>query len=73
MSFNGVIASLGVTEFMLTATGVPRQQPTVLKYYGERGVITTRAKNPDPDCYHCSVTRGKGDCAGVQRYLKAKT
>ena len=73
VSFNGVIASLGVTEFMLTATGVPRQSRSVLKYYGERGVVTTPTKNPDPDCYHCSGIRGKADRAGVERYLKAST
>ena len=71
VSINGVIASLGVTEFMLTATGVPRQPKNVLKYYGERGVVTTPTKNPDPDCYHCSGVRGKGDEADVQRYLGA--
>ena len=73
VSFNGVIASLGVTEFMLTATGVPRQSRSVLKYYGERGVVTTPTKNPDPDCYHCSGIRGKADRAGVERYLKVST
>ena len=73
VSINGVIASLGVTEFMLTATGVPRQPRSVLKCYGERGVVTTPTKNPDPDCYHCSEIRGKADSVSVQRYLKAST
>ena len=73
VSINGVVASLGVTEFMLTATGVPKQPRTVLKYYGERGVVTTPTRRLDPDCYHCSVTRSRADAAGVQRYLRAST
>lgn len=70
VSINGLVASLGVTEFMLTATGVPRQPRKVLKYHGERGVVTKPSKHPDPDCYHCSEKRGEGDAAGLQRYLK---
>ena len=73
VSINGVVASLGVTEFMLTATGVPRQPRTVLKYYGERGVVTTPTRRLDPDCYNCSATRGRASAAGVQRYLRAST
>ena len=73
VSINGVVASLGVTEFMLMATGVPRQPRNVLKYYGERGVVTIPTKGLDPDCYHCSMTRGRADAAGVQRYLRAST
>ena len=73
VSINGVVASLGVTEFVITATGVPRQPRKVLKYYGERGVVTIPPKSPDPDCYHCSGIRGKGNEVGVQRYLKAST
>ena len=73
VSINGVVASLGVTEFMLMATGVPRRPSKVLKYYGERGVITTPTRSPDPDCYHCTAIRGKADAAGVQHYLRAST
>ena len=71
VSINGVVASLGVTEFMLTTTGVPRQPRNVLKYYGERGVVTTSTRSLDPDCYHCSETRGGSDMADVQRYIRA--
>ena len=71
VSINGVVASLGVTEFMLAATGMPRQPRAVLKYRGEMGVVTTPTPNPDPDCYQCSVIRGKGGEADVQRYIKA--
>ena len=70
VSINGVVASLGVTEFMLTAAGVPRQPRKVLKYYGERGGVTVPTRNPDRDCYYCSEIRGKRDGANVQRYLR---
>ena len=73
VSINGVIASLGVTEFMLMATGVPRRPKEFLKYYGQRGIVTVVAETPSPDCYYCSGLRGKGDEADVQRYLKAAT
>ena len=71
VSINGVVASLGVTEFMLAATGMPRKPRAVLKYRGEMGVVTTPTLNPDPDCYQCSAIRGKGEEADVRRYIKA--
>ena len=69
VSINGVVASLGVTEFMLAATGVPRRPKNVLKFRGESGIITNPNMNLDPDCY-CSGIRGTADAAGVQRYLR---
>lgn len=69
VSINGLVASLGVTEFMLMATGVPRQPKKILTYYGERGVVTNPSKNLDTDCYLCSCTRGAGLGADVQRHL----
>ena len=73
VSINGVVASLGVTEFMLSATGMPRKPRAVLKYRGEMGVVTTPTPNPDSDCYQCSAIRGKGQEADVQRYIRAST
>ena len=70
VSINGVIASLGVTEFMLLATGVPRQPRKLLKYHGERGIVTVVTVASDLDCYYCSEIRGKGDDADIGRYLK---
>ena len=70
VSINGVIASLGVTEFMLLATGMPRQPRKLLKYHGERGIVTVFTGAPAPDCYYCSEIRGKGDDADVYRYLR---
>ena len=71
VSINGVIASLGVTEFMLMVTRMPRQPRKVLKYHGGRGIVTLVKEDPDPDCYYCSQIWGKGDDTDVQRYLKA--
>ncbi len=69
VSINGLVASLGVTEFLLTATGALVQPRRVLKYYGERGVVTIPSKNPDVDCFHCSAAKDEGQRAGLQRYL----
>ena len=69
VSINGVIASLGVTEFMLMVTGV-RQPKRLLKYHGERGIVNVATSAHDPDCYYCCEVRGRGNSAGVQRYLR---
>ena len=73
VSINGVVASLGVTEFLLAATGMPRQPRAVLRYRGEMGVVSTPTPNLHPDCYQCSAIRGKGAGAYVQRYIKTTT
>ncbi len=70
VSINGLIASLGVTEFMLLAAGMERQPKKLLKYHGERGIVTVYTGAPAPDCYYCSEIRGKGDDADVYRYLR---
>ena len=69
VSINGVVASLGVTEFMATVAGL-RPPHKVLTYYGHMGRLTTPAQLPDADCYYCKVVRGQGDAADVQRYLR---
>ena len=68
VSINGVIASLGVTEFMLMASGV-RPPNGVLRYHGQRGIVSVVRDDLDPTCYHCSAIRGRGAAAGVERYL----
>ena len=73
VSFNGVIASLGVTEFMLAATGMPRQPRKILRYRGERGIVTVVNEDPASDCHYCSLVWGQGDAADVQRYLRVAT
>lgn len=69
VSINGVVASLGVTEFMAAVTGL-RPPHKVLTYYGHMGRLTTPAQLPDADCYYCKRVRGQGDAADVQRYLR---
>ena len=73
VSINGVMASLGVTEFMLMATGVPRSPRNRLKYHGARGIVTVVTGDPEPGCYYCSELRGKEGAAGLGRYLTNAT
>ena len=68
VSINGVVASLGVTEFMLAVSGV-REPRGVLTYDGNRGVVLAKSAPPKDGCYFCSNILGKGDDAEVQRYL----
>ena len=70
VSINGVVASLAVTEFMLVATGMNDQPRKLLKYHGDRGIVTKVTDTPDLDCYYCAGVRGKGDAAGLSRYWK---
>lgn len=69
VSINGVVASLGVTEFMLAVAGVRSEPKRVLTYHGDRGVVLQKSTPARDGCYYCSTTRGKGDDAEVQRYL----
>lgn len=69
VSINGVVASLGVTEFMLAVTGV-RPSKRVITYYGHMGRLTSPAGPPDPDCHYCKNVRGRGAAADVHRYLR---
>lgn len=53
ISLNGVVASLGVTEFMVWATGL-RQPKLHLVYRGDLGIVTENVDTPRPDCYYCT-------------------
>lgn len=66
VSLNGVIASLGVTEFMLAVTGL-RAPHRVLTYRGQLGGVGVLKDEPVPDCYYCRGIRGRGDVVDVQR------
>jgi molybdopterin/thiamine biosynthesis adenylyltransferase len=68
VSINGVIASLGVTEFMLMATGI-REPRRLLTYRGHLGIVAANADRPNHDCYYCRGVRGLRDSAGMARYL----
>ncbi len=69
VSINGVVASLAVTEFMLAATGMKERPRKFLKYQGHRGIVTRVTDTPDLECYFCAGIHGKGDSAGLDRYL----
>lgn len=70
VSINGVIASLAVTEFMVEVTGL-REANTLIKYYGDRGIVTNSNDNGKDDCYYCVKIRGQGDSADVDRYINS--
>lgn len=69
VSINGVIASLAVTEFMVDATGL-RQANTLIKYYGEQGIVRKSKDKGLSDCYYCKKVKGKGDASEVDRYIE---
>ena len=68
VSVNGVVASLGVTEFMSAATGI-REPHLHLNYRGDQGVVRQRKDERAPDCYYCNVVKGQGDAARIERYF----
>ena len=65
---NGVIASLAATEFMVHATGkrAPVQHLNYLGHLPKMTVILDRSAS----CHVCA-TRGSGERADVERYLRA--
>ena len=69
VSVNGVIASLGVTAFMSLATGTPLSYVSQT-YRGDHGVVTRRTRTAVKDCHYCSVVRGQGDGANLERYFR---
>lgn len=69
VSINGVVASLGVTEFMLGVTGI-RQPRRLIYYTGARGV-TVSNDVPQSQCYYCKGIRGTREKADVERYLRS--
>jgi len=69
VSLNGVVASLGVTEFMAAATGLSRPQK-LLTYYGHDSIVRRRVGGAAPDCWYCTHVRGQGRAADVERFLE---
>ena len=63
---NGIIASLAAMEFLLAVTGLAEPRPG-LNYVGHAPRLTI--PQPKADCQYCA-TRGLGDTADVDRYLK---
>lgn len=70
VSINGVVASLAVTEFMVTVTGL-RTPRRVLTYRGNRGTVGVSDDEPQRDCYYCKGVRGRHGAADVERYIRA--
>ena len=70
VSINGVVAAVGVTEFMLVVTGIRNYPRRLLRYRAHMGGMNIESGDPAPDCYYCSGIRGKHDAADVQRYIE---
>lgn len=69
VSVNGVVASLGVTEFMTAATGL-RPPHALLNYIGQLGKVTVAADSPSSDCYYCRGIRGQRAAFDAAAYLR---
>ena len=69
VSLNGIIASLGVTEFMVGVTGIRPPWP-LLTHYGSSGTVRVRAM-PRVGCYYCGAVRAAGDRSSVFRHIVA--
>ena len=69
VSINGVVASLAMTEFMVTTTGL-REPQRLLTYYGTTGKVTARTGSQASDCWCCSVLWGLGAEADIEHYIR---
>lgn len=69
VSINAVVASLGVTEFLVASTGLRLPAP-LLYYRGTRGIVTRSTDIPYANCFFCQGIRGQGLAAHVERYLR---
>jgi hypothetical protein len=69
-SLNGVIANLGVTEFLKMTTGIgdPARR---LTYLGLRGAVRDTTDTGRADCFTCKCLRGQREQANIWRYLLA--
>jgi molybdopterin-synthase adenylyltransferase len=70
VSINGVIASLAVTEFMVTVTKL-RPPQRVLTYRGSMGKVLAGMQPPSADCFYCKGMRGTAEGADVERYIRS--
>ena len=68
VSINGIIASLAVTEFMVTVTRL-REPKRLINYYGHTGRMTLSSDTPHSGCYYCGLW-GKGAATDVERYVR---
>ncbi len=65
---NGVVASLGIVEFMSYITKLPRPPNRLLNYRGKKGIVNIGLVQPKPDCYYCKNVRGKKDRIDINKY-----
>jgi hypothetical protein len=70
VSINGVVASLAVTEFMVSVTGVRKPQ-RLITYRGNMGKVLVSTDVPQPDCFYCKGVWGMDHEADVERYIRA--
>lgn len=68
---NGVVASLGATEFMVAVTGM-RPPTRLIEYRGWLSKVFVETDSPKQDCPYCKGIRGQGSAAEVERYLQLK-
>ncbi len=69
VSINGVVASLGVTEFMLSVTGLIKEPRRLLRYSAHSGGVNLIIDKPESDCYYCKNIWGIRDRANIYRYI----
>lgn len=69
VSLNGVVASLGVTEFMVWASGL-RDPANLLRYHGDRGIVTTVVDSPRANCHYCGSLRGRRTDVMIARFIR---
>lgn len=72
VSINGVVASLAVTEFAVSVTGIRKPRRNIT-YYGHLGKATNSTDEPHADCYYCNSIRGIRDRANIKRYITINT
>jgi molybdopterin-synthase adenylyltransferase len=68
VTLNGVIASMGCTEFMVNVTGVRRANKKV-SYHGASGIISRKSNEYKKDCYYCNVVRNMKDKVNIEKYF----
>lgn len=72
ISLNGIIASLGVTEFICMVTGL-RPPKRKLTYRGGFGPVSDGSnQRVNTDCIFCKSTRGGRNIVELMRFLKPK-
>jgi hypothetical protein len=67
VSLNGIIANLGVTEFLAMITGL-REPFRKRVYRGMRGIVLDNKDVRRADCYNCGYLVGKRAAANIYRY-----